>query len=129
MPHPFFGAKFGLSRDFDDPRRPTHPGVPILTGFSFVSARIGTVAIKTAGEPKFVKFSGRNGSAQGEAAPGGGRSTSFPRPSAGPMGAESSPRAIASASRRQGLPATRQWGLLAKPCDGVSGGTPPVFHQ
>jgi tetratricopeptide (TPR) repeat protein len=41
----------GLSRDFDDPRRPTHTEVPILTGFSVVSARSGTGVIKTAEEP------------------------------------------------------------------------------
>ena len=44
---------FGLSRDFDDPRWETHTEVPILTGFSVVSARSGTVAIKTAEEPNY----------------------------------------------------------------------------
>ena len=43
----------GLSRDFDDPRWETHTEVPILTGFSVVSARSGTVAIKTAEEPNY----------------------------------------------------------------------------
>jgi hypothetical protein len=44
--------KSGLSRTFDDPRPPTRTGVPILTGFSVVPGRIGTIAIRSAGEPK-----------------------------------------------------------------------------
>ena len=50
---------FGLSRDFDDPRWETHTEVPILTGFSVVSARSGTVAIKTAEEPVFGALSSK----------------------------------------------------------------------
>jgi hypothetical protein len=41
----------GLSRDSDDPRRPSRTGAPILTGFSVVSARSGTVVTKIAEEP------------------------------------------------------------------------------
>ena len=40
-----------IFRTFDDQRRQTHTEAPILTGFSVVSARSGTVAIESAGEP------------------------------------------------------------------------------
>src|SRR4051794_8816219 len=50
---------FGLSRNFDDQQRQTHTETPILTGFSVVSARSGTVAIESAGEPVFGALSSK----------------------------------------------------------------------
>ena len=49
------GSKLRFSRTFDDGRPPTHTGVPILTGFSVVPARSGTVLIKSAGRPTFSR--------------------------------------------------------------------------